>query len=163
MKKIKTKQWSIIAMMAVIMMSLAACGDDDGVGSKAKLIGTWRQLSYEEWGTINGKLDYEETKDYTTGDYVKYYTFYEDGTLKATSISNGRKSESNGTWDIKNGKFYWSNYGDFDYNDLDDIYKISKLTNTTLIIEYGPYTDYSDGDKYVDYEKYTFERVSDLD
>jgi len=155
-------------------LALASCSSDDSP-SASRLIGTWKLVYYEEWGTINGQLDYEEQEDYTSGNKSSYITFNEDGTLFATSIissnedgtligtsiHNGRKSENNGTWEIKGNKFYWSYYGNFDYNDIDDTYKISTLTKTTLIIEWGPYTDYDDGDKYVDYEKYTFERVGE--
>jgi hypothetical protein len=140
------------------LVSFTACSSDNGP-SASRLVGTWNLVYFEEWETKNGEYDHQLEMDYTTIRNSMTVTFYEDGTTKTIEVySDGHStSNPNGTWAIKDSKFYWSRYGSYD---RDDRYTIISLNKKTFIFEQS-FTEYESGDKWQFYQKYTFERISD--
>lgn len=158
MKKIKTKQWSIIAMMAVIMMSLAACSDDDGVGSKANLIGTWQEDTETYWEKVNGEITEQYEDNYVDdATYGWRYTFYEDGRYNNQECWYGSWDNCWGKWTLKSNTIY------FDEGTTDEtIATIKTLNKNTLVMEIYEKKVYS-GNTYESYSLGKYHRVTDED
>jgi hypothetical protein len=156
MKMIKTKQWSIIAMMAVILMGLAACSSDDEeeVGSKADLIGTWEEYAETYWEKEDGKIveEYELTKD-DFSDFGWRWSFYEDGSCNNQEYWSGRWDNSWGTWSMQSNTIYI---------DGEEWFTIKTLNKNTLIVEYHE-KEVSSGVTYEYYSLEKYHRVSDED
>ena len=117
------KYLSLIAfvMMAVVSLSLTACGDDDDVeeSREAFICGKWVLVSIA--------IDYNESSvEYTTKAGNIFY-INEDHTYRTTRTTG--EDEGNGTWNKKGNKLILCTS-----DGSSETYTITKLTNKELII-----------------------------
>jgi hypothetical protein len=149
----RVKQVSFIAVMVVMLMGLAACGDDDEIGSKASLIGVWQEDCEIYWEKQDGKIteEYEETYDPNNPIGAFRYTFYEDGRYNNQEYY-GSWDNCWGTWTMKSNKIY--------FDDGDWTSTIKTLNKNTLILETHEKEVYS-GTTYEYYSLETYHRVID--
>jgi hypothetical protein len=151
----RVKQVSFIAVMVVMLMGLAACGDDDEIGSKASLIGVlWQRDSSTYWEKQDEKIihDNETTYDPNNPIGAERLIFYEDGKCDFR-MYNGSWWETNwGTWTMKSNKIY--------FDDGDWTSTIKTLNKNTLILETHEKEVYS-GTTYEYYSLETYHRVID--
>ena len=137
-----------IALTLVFSISLSSCSDDDeNVGSKNDLIGTWQSIHSEGYITYTEyPEDNEEwNEDYKNGETT---TFYQDYTFKENS--------EEGTWSLSGNKLTMNYKGYYEGEDWTEVWKILELNTNTFVFEL--HEKDSEGDFYT---KETLKKISD--
>jgi hypothetical protein len=155
MKMFKTKQWSLIAMMAVVLMGLAACSDDDEVGSRDDLIGTWQEDYESYWEKENGKITDQDEDTFDDDRYAWRYTFYEDGRYNNQEGWNGSWDNYWGTWTMKSNTIILD-----EGTSRESSATIKTLNKNTLVVEFYE-KEVESGTTYEYYSLQRYHRVTD--
>ena len=143
---------SLVAMTFGIGFS--ACGDDDDndkeeAVNSTLIVGSWKLTGYEGWSKTNGELDWESNS----------VSDSEIFSMKFNSDKSGEMELYQGL--IKDYEYVLNGselviYDSYDGHDSYDTYKVSLLTETTLVLEY--YSAPTEHNPYEVYEKMTFTR-----
>ena len=137
-----------VALTLVFSISLSSCSDDDeNVGSKNDLIGTWQCIHSEGYEKDN---KYPEDNDKWDEDYKNGYviTFNDDKTF------NHEGEE--GTWSLSGNKLTMNYKGYYEGEDWTEVWKILELNTNTFVFEL--HEKDSEGDFYT---KETLKKISD--
>lgn len=136
----KNLKFLSFVLFAVLSVSLISCGDDDEIGGKDTLIGTW-QCTWTEG--YDKDLNYPKDDEVwnQAGDFTA--TFKEDG----TAVIN----EDFSKWKLEGDKL---SIADDDGKDEWDVYTVLKLTDSELVIEILEKDSH-----YEYYEKITFKKL----
>jgi hypothetical protein len=155
MRMIRTKEWSLIAIISAMLMGLPACSDDNEVSSKADLIGIWQEYYESYWEKENGEKINEYECTYDDDSFAWRFTFYEDGKYKNQEYSYGSWDDYWGKWTMESNTIY------FDEGTEDEAtVTIKTLNKNTLIIELYEKEVYS-GTTYEWYSLQKYHRVTD--
>lgn len=147
----------LVGIFMLLPICLVSCSDDDeeGVGNKSDLVGTWESVSC----TYQWKEDGVIVEEGTDSDNDMRIKFNEDGTYASAEYYNNKWDwEEEGTWNYKNGKIT------IRYEDEGESYSesatVKALTSSKLVIEYiDRYTE--DGISYEDYALWEYRKISD--
>ena len=153
--------WKVAACIAVVLMSLSvySCGDDDedNVGSRELLIGTWNGVYYLDQTWEDGEMVGNHKEDFVNGTNHQYFEFKEDGTFveKSVQVSSQNTYSSYGKWSYSGNKLTLIDYEDGE--EEQEVWTVTKMTDTELIFELRSKLK-EDGIMIEYYEQYAFVR-----
>lgn len=145
-----------LALALAFSFGLSSCSDDDeNVGSRGDLIGTWQYTYYEVTEIEDGEKDFNY-EDYANT--ILTITFKEDGTAIESETYKSNKPEIEySTWSYKGNKLSFMYE---DYPDDDETFTVTTLTSTKLVFE-AHYKEKEDGITYESHEKWTLKKISE--
>ena len=144
--------------VALLSLSIYSCGGDDEetVGSRGLLIGTWNGVYYiaQEWE--NGEKINDTKEDFVNGTSRYSIEFKEDGTYTEKEIYNnsGGTGYYHGKWSYSGNKLTIIEEDDDDYN---EVWTITKMTENELVFELRE-KEKEDGVTYEYYQQHAFTR-----
>lgn len=142
MKNLKFLSFMLFAILSVGFIS---CGDDDDeIGGKDTLVGTWQctwSEGYEKYlHNSDNDDEWNGAEDFTT-------TFKADGTVTADGDT--------GKWKLEGNKLTMTfTYGNDETESDVQVFTVLKLTDSEMIIE-----SYEKNDEYEYYDKSTFKKI----
>lgn len=152
--------WKVATYVVLVLLSFSiySCGDDDedSVGSRKLLLGTWQGVYYlnQEWedGELLG--DYKE--DFVNGTNRYSIEFKEDGTYVEKDVYNSSKDTDyyHGTWTYSGNKLTLIDTEEEGYK---EVWTVTKLTDNELVYELRE-KEKEDGSVYEYYEQHAFVR-----
>lgn len=151
--------WKVAACMAIVLMSFSvySCGDDDdeNVGSRDSLIGTWNGVYYLDQEWEDGEMIYNHKEDLVNGPSRYSIEFKEDGTYVDTDVfvSSGSTTHYHGKWSYSGNKLTLIDTED----DYTEVWTVTKLTETELVYELRE-KENEDGSVIEYYEQHAFVR-----
>ena len=140
-------------LMAFAMSSCSPNTDNGGDTAEKTLIGSWKTTKYDWTSMKNGQLVSSGTEYYDEDEYM-LWTYRADGSFVDMTIEEGEPYQYVGTWVATSDKLYMNYMGD-DYK-WSDVYNISKLTSTSLVIKFTETEVESDGSTWYYVTEYTF-------
>lgn len=151
--------WKLAACVAVVLVSFSvySCGDDDedSVGSRDLLIGTWNGVYYisQEWE--NGEMVDNQKEDFVNGTNRYSIEFKEDGTYVEKDVySNTTPNYYHGKWSYSGNKLTMIDTDDENYT---EVWTVTKMTENELVYELRE-KEKEGGTTYEYYEQHAFTR-----
>lgn len=150
--------WKVTTCLAVVLLSFSvySCGDDDeeSVGSRDLLIGTWNGVYYHSQEWEDGEMVDDHTEDFVNGDNRYSIEFKEDGTYVEKDVYNHSNSTNyyRGTWAYSGNKLTMI---DTDEGGYTEVWTVTKMTETELVYELRE-KEKEDGSVYEYYEQHSF-------
>lgn len=137
------KNWNLFSLMlfAIMNLGLVSCGDDDEVGDRNALVGTWQCTWIEGYEKYANNPEYDEEWN-EAADFLA--VFNEDG----TAVIDGDECK----WKLEGDQLFICDTGT---NDEWDANTVLKLSDSEFIIE----THEKDNDAEY-YQKTTFKKIS---
>lgn len=154
--------WKLAAYVAIVLLSFSmySCGDDDedAVGSRELLLGTWNGVYYlsQEWE--DGEMVDDSKEDFVNGTNRESIEFKEDGTFIEKDTYPAGTSYYHGEWSYSGNKLTLS-YTELEneHNDETYVYTVTKMTENELVFELRE-KEKEDGTTYEYYEQYFYTR-----
>lgn len=146
----------LVGIFMLLPISLVSCSDDDeeSVGNKSDLVGTWESVSC----TYQWKEDGVIVEEGTDSDNDMRIKFNEDGTYASAEYYNNKWNwEEEGAWNYKNGKI--TIRSTYDGETYSETFTVKTLTSSKLVVEFiDRYTE--DGTSYEDYALWEYRKIS---
>lgn len=152
--------WKVATCMAIVLLSfgVCSCGDDDedSVGSRDLLIGTWNGVYYLDQEWEDGEMVNDSKMDFVNGANRYSIEFKEDGTYVEKDVYNHSSSTNyyHGTWTYSGNKLTMIDTDDDGYT---EVWTVTKMTETELVYELRE-KEKEDGSVYEYYEQHAFVR-----
>ena len=152
--------WKIVFCISAVLLtsSIYSCSnddDEDSVGSRELLLGTWNGIHYisQEWE--NGKQIEDSKEDLVNGTNRYSMEFKEDGTyIEKDKYINSATNIATGTWSYSGNKLTLNEDGD---DEEAETWTVSKMTETELAYEQRVKAK-GDGTTWEFFEEYSFVR-----
>jgi len=155
----KTIWKATVCIVAVLLsFSIYSCGDDDDdtVGSRDLLLGTWNGVYYlsQEWE--DGEKVSDSKEDFVNGTNRYSIEFKEDGTYVEKDVynSSGSTNYYHGTWSYSGNKLTLIDTEEDNYT---EVWTVTTMTDNELIYELRE-KEKEDGTTYEYYEQHAFKR-----
>ena len=155
----KTIWKATVCIVAVLLsFSIYSCGDDDDdtVGSRDLLLGTWNGVYYlsQEWE--DGEKVSDSKEDFVNGTNRYSIEFKEDGTYVEKDVynSSGSTNYYNGTWSYSGNKLTLIDTEEDNYT---EVWTVTTMTENELVYELRE-KEKEDGTTYEYYEQHAFTR-----
>lgn len=153
--------WKLATCVAVVLLSLnvCSCGDDDedSVGSRDLLLGTWNGIYYISQAWEDGEKIDDSKEDFVNGNNRLSIEFKEDGTYVEKDVYNVSTGSSNyyhGRWNYSGNKLTLIDTDDDNYT---EVWTVTKMTENELVYELRE-KEKEDGSTYEYYEQHAFTR-----
>lgn len=153
--------WKVATCMAIVLLSfgVCSCGDDDedSVGSRDLLIGTWNGVYYLDQEWEDGEMVNDSKMDFVDGANRYSIEFKEDGTYVEKDVYNHSSSTNyyHGTWTYSGNKLTMIDTDDDD--GYTEVWTVTKMTETELVYELRE-KEKEDGSVHEYYEQHAFVR-----
>ena len=155
----KTIWKATVCIVAVLLsFSIYSCGDDDddAVGSRDLLLGTWNGVYYlsQEWE--DGEKVSDSKEDFVNGTNRYSIEFKEDGTYVEKDVynSSGSTNYYHGTWSYSGNKLTLIDTEEDNYT---EVWIVTTMTENELVYELRE-KEKEDGTTYEYYEQHAFTR-----
>ena len=155
----KTIWKATVCIVAVLLsFSINSCGDDDddAVGSRDLLLGTWNGVYYlsQEWE--DGEKVSDSKEDFVNGTNRYSIEFKEDGTYVEKDVynSSGSTNYYHGTWSYSGNKLTLIDTEEDNYT---EVWTVTTMTENELVYELRE-KEKEDGTTYEYYEQHSFTR-----
>lgn len=148
--------WKMATCIAIVLFSFSvySCGDDDDdpVGSRDLLIGTWSGIYYSEQVWENGKLTGDHKEDFVNGTNRYSVEFKEDGTYVGKDVytPTGSTHTDRGTWKYSGNKLTI-------VDTEEEVWTVTKMSDNELLYEQRG-KEKEDGVTYEFLEQHAFKR-----
>ena len=145
---------------ACVLMSfaMASCTPNEEASAEQTLVGSWITTKYDWTEMKNGKVVSSGT-EYYDENYYMLWTYRADGTFVDMTVEDEDDAyQYVGTWVATSDKLYM-NYKGEAYNqkyEWSNVYNISRLSSTTLVLKFTEVEIESDGTKKEEVIEYTF-------
>ena len=139
----------VLMVFAMPSCSLA----DDGTAAEQTIVGSWKSTKCYCTAMENGQLVSSGTEYYDDNDYM-LWTFRADGSFVDVTIEEGESYQWGGTWDVTPDKLYMNYMGE-SYKWI-EVFNITKLTSTTLVVNFTMTEVEADGTTWSYHSEYTF-------
>ena len=143
------------AFACVLMaFAMSSCNIvDDGASAEQTIVGQWKTTKYDWTAMKNGQLISSGTEYYDDYEYM-LWTYRADGSFIDMTIEDGEPYQWVGSWVATSDKLYMNYVGE-NYK-WSEVYNISKLTSTTLVIKFTETEVETDGSTWYYVTEYTF-------
>ena len=155
----KTIWKATVCIVAVLLsFSIYSCGDDDDetVGSRDLLLGTWNGVYYlsQEWE--DGAQVSDSKEDFVNGTNRYSIEFKKDGTYVEKDVynSSGSTNYYHGTWSYSGNKLTLIDTEEDNYT---EVWTVTTMTENELVYELRE-KEKEDGTTYEYYEQHAFTR-----
>ena len=152
--------WKLAACVAIALasFSVSSCGDDDeeSVGSRDLLLGTWNGVYYLDQTWEDGEMINNHKEDFVNGTNRYSIEFKEDGTYVEKDVYSTTESPNyyHGTWSYSGNKLTMVDTEDENYT---EVWTVTKMTENELVYELRE-KEKEDGSTYEYYEQFAFTR-----
>ena len=153
--------WKLTTCVVAVLLSFSiySCGDDDedSVGSRDLLLGTWNGIYYIDQAWEDGEMVNDSKEDFVNGTNRYSIEFKEDGTYVEKDVYNTTTGSTNyyhGTWSYSGNKLTMVDTDDDNYT---EIWTVTKMTDNELVYELRE-KGKEDGSTYEYYEQFAFTR-----
>ena len=149
---------SVCIVAVLLSFSIYSCGDDDDetVGSRDLLLGTWNGVYYlsQEWE--DGEKVSDSKEDFVNGTNRYSIEFKEDGTYVEKDVynSSGSTNYYHGTWSYSGNKLTLIDTEEDNYT---EVWTVTTMTENELVYELRE-KEKEDGTTYEYYEQHAFTR-----
>ena len=152
----KTIWKATVCIVAVLLsFSIYSC-DDDAVGSRDLLLGTWNGVYYLSQEQEDGEKVSDSKEDFVNGTNRYSIEFKEDGTYVEKDVynSSGSTNYYHGTWSYSGNKLTLIDTEEDNYT---EVWTVTTMTENELVYELRE-KEKEDGTTYEYYEQHAFTR-----